>query len=207
MIDYNELLLPVSFLITLFIYSFLYKENTLFRIAEHLAVGTSAGQIVLVGIRYIQDSGIDPFISGSYLAIIPVLLGLTVFLIFKKEYSWISRYPISILAGIGIGVSVRGFVKSQFIDQIAASLTLPKTLDVMSTFNYVFGIIVVILVTSNFVFTRENETLRTSSKFGRYLIMIALGVGYSSRMMSRETQLIARITFLIETIQKWFFAG
>lgn len=208
MTESSVFVLPIEFILTIFIFSFLYKENRLFRLAEHLAVGAAAGHVVLTGIGYITNSGIKPIMLGNFIPIIPIILGIVTFGAFSRRYSWTSRYPTALMAGVGMGLSIRGAVKASLIDQIIAAITLPQNPDLLGVFNYVLGALIVITSLSYFIFTREQKgILRFSSKLGRYFMLAGLGVGYVSFMLGRNTMLIARLAFLVETVQKWFFAG
>lgn len=201
-ITINEI---VPFLLTIFIYTYLVKDNVFFRLAEHLAVGATAGHIVLTGIGYITNSGINPLMKGRVNLIIPIILGLCVFGVLKKEYAYISRYPTAILAGIGTGIGVRGVIKASLVDQVISTIRIPKAFGAADMFNYALGIIIVITTVSYFIFTREHKgALGYSAVIGRCFILAGLGIGYVAFLQGRNTQLISRLIFIIETLSKWF---
>jgi hypothetical protein len=205
MVDYVALLAPIPFLLTIFIFSFVYRENLLFRIAEHLAIGIAAGQMVLLAMDYITSSGIRPLMSGSFLALLPLILGIALFCIFNRKYAWVARYPTAMMAGMGIGIAVRGMVKEQFIEQILGAVTWPRGQDPLAIPNYLLGLVSVLTVICYFVFTREHKgVLGYSAKLGRYFILAALGVGYVGYMLGRSTMLIERVTYLFDTFCRWF---
>lgn len=200
-ITFNEI---IPFLLTICIYTYLIKDNALFRLAEHLTVGATAGHIVLTGISYISNSGIDPLMKGRVSLIIPLIFGMCVFGVLKKEYSYIARYPTAILAGVGTGIGVSGVIKASLVDQVVSTITLPSSLGTFEIFNYVLGIIIVITTVSYFIFTREHKgVLGYSSIIGRCFILAGLGIGYVAFLQGRNTQLISRLIFIIETLTKW----
>ena len=72
--------------LTLFIYSFLYKDNPLFKLGEHLYVGISVGYSVVLAWHTVflrllweplkKDITENPAVFGSYVLLIPAVLGL-----------------------------------------------------------------------------------------------------------------------------------
>ena len=62
--------------LTLFIFTFLYKDNPLFKLAEHLYVGISVGYTVVKGYELLFRLIIDPvFEEGEWWRLIPVAIG------------------------------------------------------------------------------------------------------------------------------------
>ena len=109
-------------IVTLGLYSILVNDNRLFRIVEHLYVGVTAGNAIVVTWVYIRDSGLQPIAKGNWLILIPVILGLLQFTRFSKSYSWVSRYPVQWLVGVGIGVSLVTTLNVHFIGQVTATM-------------------------------------------------------------------------------------
>ena len=117
---------------TLALFSFLYKDNPFYRIAEHIFAGLSAGYYVgLIWHSVIIDqliiplgehwqymsSGVDD--GESHLVkfvflIIAGLLGVLMFGRFFKKTSWLSRFPLAFVMGQhgrhfpGVGVAWQG---------------------------------------------------------------------------------------------------
>ena len=63
--------------LTLATFSFLYKDNPLYKIAEHLVVGVSAGYFMVLFLwTSLKPVLIDMLIDGQYWYYIPAVLGV-----------------------------------------------------------------------------------------------------------------------------------
>ncbi len=183
--------------LTIAILSFLYRDNPLYKFAEHLYVGVSAGFWVIytwafdvkpmLVDRFIQETGVE-----KWILIIPAVLGIIMLSRWIPKYAWISRIPISftvgIAAGLGITASLQGFI----IPQIQATL-LPLT-----SINNALIVIGVITTLFYFYFSREHKgILGTSSRLGIIFIMVAFGASFGYTVMARISLLIGRVYFLL----------
>ena len=66
--------------LTLFIFTFLYKDNPLFKIAEHLYVGISVGYTIVKSYDLMFRLVVDPIADqGQWTRLIPVVIGLLMF--------------------------------------------------------------------------------------------------------------------------------
>ena len=108
----------IAALLTLAIFTFLFKDNPFYRFAEHLVVGVSAGYwVAILYHTSLKDLWLDPLAvnftslftpGGSMLLeigklsmnIIPGLLGLMMFARFFEKAAWLSRWPIAFYLAI-----------------------------------------------------------------------------------------------------------
>ena len=75
------------------IFSFVYKENAIYRLFEHIYVGAAAGYTIVVNYGNIVDRGIVPlFQQGKYNLVIPLVIGLLLYARFFKNIAWLSRW-------------------------------------------------------------------------------------------------------------------
>lgn len=175
--------------------SYVFKDNRVFKFAEHTFIGTAAGYTVAWNITQLLRIGIEPMMAkGLYQYMIPIVLGLTVYFQYHKEYYWIARYGVAFMMGQGMGMAMRAKIRSDFIVQLQATVAPLNNLD---------GILVCLLVLTgllHFVFTVrgvEKEPFRTLVKLGRYGILIALGASFGNTVMTRLGQYQGRMIFLI----------
>ena len=131
----------VAALLTLAIFSFLFKDNPLYKFAEHLFVGVSAGYWLVI---LIQTSLADllleplrkdlanggPFASaakaeGFLLNLVPLALGVMMLLRLFPKIAWISRVPIAFVLGTGAGVAIPTALQTFVISPLWATLLLP----------------------------------------------------------------------------------
>jgi len=175
--------------------SYVFKDNPIFKFAEHTFIGAAAGYSVAWNLTQLNMLGIEPMMTkGLYHYIIPIVLGLTVYFQYHKNYYWVARYGVAFMVGQGMGMAMRAKIRSDFIVQLKATIA---PLDNIS------GILVFALVLTgllHFVFTVrsvEKEPFVTLIKLGRYGILIALGASFGNTVMTRLGQYQGRMIFLI----------
>lgn len=175
--------------------SYVFKDNRVFKFAEHTFIGTAAGYTVAWNLTQLIRIGIEPMMAkGLYQYMIPIVLGLTVYFQFSKEYYWIARYGVAFMMGQGMGMAMRAKIRSDFIVQLQATIAPLNNIDQI----LVFALVLTGLL--HFVFTVkkvETEPFRTLIKLGRYGILIALGASFGNTVMTRLGQYQGRMIFLI----------
>ena len=91
-----------------------YKENPVYRVAEHAFIGIGAGHAIVTGIQSIQTSGWDPLVkNGEFALLIPMLFGLMLFTKYVKPVSYLARLPMAVIVATG-AASARGAVRRSF---------------------------------------------------------------------------------------------
>jgi len=181
----------IGALCTLGLLSFFIKDNPFYRVVESLYVGVVAGHAVILGYGNITNLGIKPLSQGQYLPLVWVVLGILLYSRFTKGYSYLARIPVSILVGMGAGMSVRATVGSQVITQISATLLKPNS------FNNILIIVGVIATVSYFFFSWEGKgAYAVPSKIGRLVMMISFGAAFGNTVMGRMSLLIGRLQYL-----------
>ena len=117
----------VSALLTIAAYSFLWKENRLFRAVEHIFVGLGAGYGIAMGYSNIVSKAWNPITKeGKVYLVIPVIMGVLLFGRFVKSMRWTARIPLAFIVGMGAAIALRGAVEQQFVKQIQATM-MPLT--------------------------------------------------------------------------------
>ncbi len=195
----------VAALFTIGIYSFLYKENPLYRLAEHLVIGISLGYFIVISyMRVLEPRLIEPISNGeqgAWLLLIPAILGILYITRFFPKVAWLSRYPMAFLMGAGMGVGFPLSMKAQVLRQLEASL-IPLYKTGMS-WEIVLGNVVMVLGTLAaliyFFFSKPHKGLffGTGSKIGIWVIMVGFGATFGFTVMGRISLLIGRIQFLL----------
>ncbi|MCJ7496889.1 MAG: hypothetical protein MUO78_01960 [candidate division Zixibacteria bacterium] len=184
----------IAAILTLFIFSFLYRDNPFYKFAEYLLVGISVGYLIVISIKTIVLPKLyyPIFREGDLLYLIPEILGIFMFLRFFPKLSWLSRISMALIIGAGAGVSIPAVMQAQIYTQMKAS---------MGSYTSVNNIIVtlaVITTLSYFFFSREHKgVLGTSAKIGIFFMMVFFGATFGYTVMSRVTLLIGRAQFLL----------
>ncbi len=202
----------IAAFLTLAIFSFLYKDNPFYKLAEHLYVGVSAGYYVIyVWSTDIRPLLFNPFVqthaqTGSWGAaltqnavlFIPAVLGVVMLLRAFPKIAWVSRWPISFLVGIGAGLAITADVQGYLFPQVQATLVpLWVRGSLFTTFNNVLLFVGVVGTVGYFYFSREHKGfLGGLSKVGILFIMVAFGASFGYTVMARISLLIGRIHFL-----------
>lgn len=191
----------VAALLTLAIFSFIYRDNPLYRFAEHLFVGISAGYgIAVYWHNSVYPNVVAHILEGKYLYVIPFLLGMLYFAIFIPKFRYFIRWPIAFLLGVGSGVAIPASFKARIIDQVGGTvLREPSAYASTGLFlNAVILFLGVLAVLSYFFFSREHKgALRLSSRIGIIFLMIGFGAAFGYTVMARVSLLIGRINFLL----------
>lgn len=187
-------------ILTLAIYTFLYKDNPVYRLAESWLIGLSIGYTLVI---FWQTTLIDNLFSplfgeGRAIMIIPLILGLLMFSRFFKNISWMSRIPIAFMIGAGAGVSIPVMLYARTLKQVSASV-MPLIGD-NGVFNFEALVIAVGLLSTlaYFYFSREHKgAMGKAAKLGTYFLMIFFGTTFGYTVMSRMSTFIGRVDFLL----------
>ncbi len=189
----------IAGILTLAIYTFLYKDNPIYRAAESLLIGLAMGYVFVI---YWQTAFMDriftPLLSqGDLWVLIPLVLGLLMFSRFNRKYSWLSRIPIALMIGAGAGVAIPAMLYARTLKQISASV-MPLITE-SGGFNFEALVVIVGLLSTltYFYFSREHKgIIGKVSKLGTYFLMLFFGATFGYTVMSRMSTFIGRIDFL-----------
>jgi hypothetical protein len=216
----------VAALLTLFIFSFLYKDNPLYKFAEHVFVGVSAGYYIVLNfwtvvVPNLYDplmrtfTGRDPATGeavnqvggpfaaslGDYRAwlLLPGLLGVLLFSRMVSRIEWLSRWSLAVIIGTYVGIKTTGFAQADLVAQIQGSLVPLWDGSLASSLNAVLFTIGLISSLLFFFYSREHKgTLGVLARTGIVFLMVSFGAGYGYTVMARLSLLIGRFQFLLE---------
>ena len=198
--------------LTLFIYSFLYKDNPLFKLGEHLYVGISVGYSIVitiyaVGVKLLWVPMTE---EGKWHLLIPALLGLMISARFFPKIAWLSRISFAFVVGFGSGTIIPRLISSNVLSQLEDTIQplvtmtasgLTYTIDVLdprSDVNNVITLIGVVSVLFYFFFSVEHRGVgHAVARTGIVFLMIAFGAAFGYTVMSRMSLLIGRFDDLI----------
>ena len=190
--------------ITLSLYSFLYKDNPLFKFAENLYVGVAAAytltQIwytVLLADVVIPFSELDESMNNLWL-IVPTLLGFFMLTqLSSAKFSWLSRIAFAFVVGLGAGLAIPRTIAANLLAQIQPTMG-PITAD-LAGFNLFIILVGVVTVLVYFFYSVEHTgPVGVASKIGIWFLMISFGASFGYTIMARLSLLIGRVGFLLE---------
>jgi hypothetical protein len=202
--------------LTLATFSFLYKDNPFYKIAEHLVVGVSAGYFVVI----LWHNGLVPNLfqrlaDGDWYYLwlnsskpwywIPAILGALMWTRFSRNYSWISRWPLGLYIGIGTGVAIPLEMSNRVNKQLFATMAqIPGInggafwgdgyLDAAAGYSQVIIFAGVIAALFYFFFSKAHTGVFGGvAKFGIWILMIGFGASFGYTVMARISLFINRI--------------
>ena len=190
-----ELGILLGALSTLAVYSFLYKENIFFRLAEHLFVGLGAGYAIVMGFIAVKNNAWTPLVQkGDYLQLVPLGLGILLFARFLPgSNKWLARIPMAFLVGMGVALSARSAIGAELVSQIRATIIPLNSLNNIIVVFGTIGVLCYFFFASTFV---KLPGVKHGSLIGRYIMMAAFGAAFGNGVMGRISLLISRLQFI-----------
>jgi hypothetical protein len=195
----------ISALLSLAILSFLYRDNPLYRFAEHIFVGVANGWAV----TFYWHNVLVPFLfdplfrQGQVYYIIPFVVGMLYFTRFIPRVSWLVRIPIGLYMGYYVGVSIPATIQAYIVKQVQGTILTPQNFQAWGAGNMgivwsVILLIGVLCTLSYFFFSREHKgALGVAARIGIIFVMIGFGAAFGYTVMARVSLLIGRLQFLL----------
>jgi hypothetical protein len=190
--------------LTIFMYSFLYKDNPFFKMAEHLYLGAGMGWLFQVSFFSVWLPKVwEPLKAGEYWILVPVFLGLSLITQFIPRISWISRYGFTFVMGYGAGLAIPVEISSNFLAQISgtivplfaagdAGFTAATLFAAFNSFFIFFGLVCVLFY---FFFSLEHKgVVKKASNIGIYFLMLYFGAVFGNTVMGRFSLLYGRFS-------------
>jgi hypothetical protein len=190
-------------LATLALYSILYRENPVYRFAEHVFVGLAAGYGVYVIWRdVLVPTWWTPLtIRGEWWWIFAGIAGGMYYTLYSKRFSWMSRLVMLTTMGFTAGQAFR-FWAGTYVKQISSAMNKPLFYaPVQPPYIHLDNLLFVAIfvsVLTYFLFSFEQQSLlvRRTAQCGRWVMMIGFGAIFGSTVMARLSLFIGRLLFL-----------
>ncbi len=199
--------------LTLFILTFLYEDNPLFKLAEHLYVGISLGYTVVKGYELLHRLVIEPVVGDQdWSRLIPVMIGLLMLARYIPRLAWLSRIAFAFIVGVGSGLAIPRLISSNILKQVEDTvrplvtssqdgvLQVSMSLsDPSSSLNSLIILVGVLSVLFYFFFSVEHTGAgKVVALTGIVFLMLAFGAAFGYTAMARLSLLIGRLRDLIE---------
>jgi hypothetical protein len=210
----------IGALLTLMVWSFLWRDNPFYKFAEHLFVGVSAGYWMVFGFwstlwpnavvklvptaARLTDPGAE-LPAREPLVVIPLLLGVFMLLRLWPRAAWLARWPTAFAVGTTLGYNLVRTVRSDFLAQIHATVAPGLAIhgpqgnvDWLASANQWVIVIGTACCLAYFTYTRSGRGPRVRiARAGLLVLMVAFGASFAYAVMSRFALLIARLQFLL----------
>jgi hypothetical protein len=198
----------VAVLVTLGIYSLpLWKDNPWYRVAEALFLGTSIGNVAVIGFYTLRSNTWLPLTKGDWLIIFPIILSVIFYLRFTKQYRWLSRWPLAIVISIPVAMLLRaGFtslVKLTGISFVNRFLGLGAYGGTpLGAIDAALCLIAAISATVYFFYTiqRDNPILVQVRKIGLFMLLWYYAGQLSSAFLGYTGRNISRWAYLLKSL-------
>ncbi|MBI4712761.1 MAG: hypothetical protein HY762_05610 [Planctomycetes bacterium] len=222
-----EAWLAVGF--TLMIYSFLYKDNPLFKLGEYMYVGLTAGWgVCSAWFNVVWPDLIEPLsrVFKSYLGatldkplshnenlllLIPLILGILMLTRFSPKLGWLSRYTFAFILGTASGIAIPLTVSANLFKQMEPTLKplFGKDISAWMTVNTLLILIGVVSVLIYFFFSLEHKgIIKKVARIGIFYMMVSFGAAFGYTVMARESLAIGRMTKLVKWAgQDYYYAS
>lgn len=125
----------MSCFLTLAVFSFLYRDNPIYKITEHVYVGIAAGYYIYQAfkgtiypnlVQHVYE-GIQKIAAGqpggwaSQWRWGAMIMGMLMLSRLLPKGGWISRWPMALIVGAFAGLNLVGYVQANLMDQIHAT--------------------------------------------------------------------------------------
>lgn len=200
----------VSIFLTLCILSFLYADNPIYKLAEHLFLGVSiAVSFTEQFYGVIKPNLVDKLAAGNLLSLLPLALSIMLLLKLHRRFDWVARIPIAFLVAAYAGVKITGEANANLMTQAAQSMPDFGELwrqhglwsweadgaGVISGVVLLAGLAACLL---HFYFSAPpNRTMAYVSRFGVLVLMLSFGASFGYTVMGRISLAIGRAQELL----------
>lgn len=202
--------LLLGFLLTLFIYSFVVKDNPMYRLAVHLLVGVSAGFAAVIAVREVLIPIAESTLSQDDLVpllmwVIPIALGLLLLTKLVPGYAWLGNSTMAVLISVGAAVGLVGVLLGTLFPQVTATYD--------SGWITLIVAVLTICVLAYFHFTGRLASdgnvrfpiwHRYVSLTGQFVITIALAGVFAGLFSTTLVLLSERLGFYLESFTSLF---
>jgi hypothetical protein len=191
--------------VTLALFSFLYKDNPIFKLIEHAYVGiVAAYEFAQIWYQNIVADIINPLAGLAenpepiWSIVTPTILGLFLLTRLTGKAVWLSRLPFGLFVGLGAGLLIPRRISAYLIQQVEPTVS---TVFAGGGFDLSSALILVgvISVLVYFSFSLDHSgVVGGISRVGIWFLMVSFGASFGYTVMARLSLLIGQLTFLLQ---------
>ncbi len=215
-------------LATLALYSILYRENPVYRLAEHLFLGLATGYgLYVIWHEVLNPMWWTPLVTGGeWPWIFALIVGGMYYTVYSQRFSWMSRLVMLTMMGFGAGQAFRIWAGT-YVPLIRSAINKPLLYTPRGTggphaaaqgplslgkipppyihLDNLLFLIIMVSVLTYFLFSFEHQSLlvRRTAQAGRWIMMIGFGAIFGSTVMARLSLFIGRLLFLFRDWIHW----
>ena len=201
----------LSIFLTFCILSFLYEDNPVYKLAEHLFMGIGIG-VGTVEAYYgvFKPKLIDRLLVEHRLwSLIPLVLLFMLFARLSRTHKDWARFPVAFIVAAFAGVKLTGEASGRLIAQVKASMPdLPQLYEDHGIWNWeadgaglFSGLVLVLGLCACLLYfyfsARHNKAMRGISRVGILILMLSFGASFGFTVMGRISLAIGRAEMLL----------
>lgn len=203
--------------LTLMVFSYIFGDNVLFKLATHIFVGVAVGYAIIVVWHEVFYPALS---SGNVVSVLPALI-LCILLIFKIRPTQggvtnaLGSLALAFVLGVGVALAIGGALLGTLLPQISAMVSIslnpnhyPDTENEVGLVLWLNNIIIVLGTIGTFfyfTFTVRSQGflgglregwVRFWAGMGRLMLIFTLGALFANAFSSRVALLVSRLQFL-----------
>jgi hypothetical protein len=207
---------------TLAIFSFLYRDNVFYKLAEAVFVGVTAAYYMVAGfwegiverllvnlapelVRNWSMPELKPTQDANFLYVVPLILGIMLLWRLAPRGAWIARWPLAFVVGTFAGIKLISFLDADFVSQIRSTIvpfmviSATGSFDVWASLRNIGLVFGVLSCLTYFFFSVEHRGfVGRIARVGVWFLMITFGASFAFTVMGRIALFAARISFLFD---------
>ncbi len=207
----------IAAILTLAIFSFLYRDNPVFKLVEHIFAGVASAYVFCMQWHtVVKPSLMDPAFNPKTplfergMLLVPFFLCLCMLTKVVPKWGWISRWALALIIGFYAGTNIPHYLETMVVKQVESTWERPfvsvegDLLDnvLQSAENIVF-VLGVLSVLAFFYFSiphkgKIGKPLGAVSYIGRCFMMVAFGATFANAVMGRVSVLIGSLVLLLK---------
>ncbi len=207
----------ISLVLTLFIFSYLFGDNPVFRIATGIFVGAAAGYFAVVIIyQVILPHLVVPLIQGSILALFPLILSGLLLTKLSPRLGRLGNVSMAVLVGSGAAIAIGGAALGTIFGQVRAAIdAFGSQANTSGTSPLLLGVEGLFLLAGTvtalayFNFGGKEQAGQAPARvaisawlsgIGKFFIALTFGAIFAGVLTAGLTALVERADFVIRTI-------
>jgi hypothetical protein len=221
----------VGLFLTLSVFSYLLKDNALFRLVIHLFIGVTTGFVVVVTWKSVLfPQLIQPLIDGDWytrlLLTIPLILSILLFFRLFPRLSFLGSPVLALLVGVGAATAIAGAAIGTIYPQVKDTVDLFEVHSInfrssnfwYQLFNAVFILVGTITTLVYFQFgvkskkkseaiTEQTTWLNRLGRIGQGFIAVAFGALFTGVLLATLVALISRLQAILQLVNNLLPGG
>jgi hypothetical protein len=211
----------LGFFFTICVFSYIFGDNVLFRLATYIFIGVSAGYVaVITWYNVIWPQFLAPLLTGSQeqrlFTLGPLVLSVVLLAKVSPRLSRFGNPAMAFLVGVGAATAIGGALLGTLFPQALATINMFDDTALMRTGNYWYGLFQALLfligalsalIFFHFTVRRRPDQpaqrpgwVESVANVGQGFIAIALGALFAGVYAASMAALVERLQFTVQSI-------